>query len=37
MELFNYKGALEINYARIQHLDTLQETFTQYVRTCNIK
>ena len=27
MELFNYKGALEINYARITHLDTLQLNF----------
>jgi hypothetical protein len=27
MELFNYKGALDINYARIQHLDTLQLNF----------
>jgi hypothetical protein len=27
MELFNYKGALEINYARIQHLDSLQLNF----------
>ena len=28
MELFNYKGALEINRARIQHLDTLNLNFT---------
>ena len=27
MELFNYKGALEINDARIQHLDSLQLNF----------
>jgi SAM-dependent methyltransferase len=27
MELFNYRGALEINRARIQHLDTLKLNF----------
>jgi len=31
MELFNYKGALEINYARIQHLDSLQLNFTPFL------